>query len=35
MVIPVREDKLYRSWNPIALPHSNAVVLYLMDVSGR
>ena len=34
MVIPVREDKLYRSWNPVALPHSNAVVLYLMDVSG-
>ena len=34
MVIPVREDKLYRSWNPIALPQSNAVVLYLMDVSG-
>ena len=34
MVIPVREDKLYRSWNPISLPHSNAVVLYLMDVSG-
>ncbi len=34
MVIPVREDKLYRSWNPVPLPHSNAVVLYLMDVSG-
>ncbi|MCA1693433.1 MAG: DUF444 family protein, partial [Actinobacteria bacterium] len=34
MVIPVREDKLYRSWNPIALPTSNAVILYLMDVSG-
>ena len=34
MVIPVREDKLYRSWNPVFLPHSNAVVLYLMDVSG-
>ena len=34
LVIPVREDKLYRSWNPIALPMSNAVVLYLMDVSG-
>ncbi len=34
MVIPVREDKLYRSWNPVALPTSNAVVLYLMDVSG-
>jgi uncharacterized sporulation protein YeaH/YhbH (DUF444 family) len=34
LVIPVREDKLYRSWNPVPLPHSNAVVLYLMDVSG-
>ncbi len=34
MVIPVREDKLYRSWNPVFVPHSNAVVLYLMDVSG-
>ncbi len=34
MVIPVREDKLYRSWNPTPLPHSNAVVFYLMDVSG-
>jgi uncharacterized sporulation protein YeaH/YhbH (DUF444 family) len=34
LVIPVREDKLYRSWNPVFLPHSNAVVLYLMDVSG-
>src|ERR1700753_2647869 len=34
IVIPVREDKLYRSWNPVFLPHSNAVVLYLMDVSG-
>jgi sporulation protein YhbH len=34
IVIPVREDKLYRSWNPIYLPQTNAVVLYLMDVSG-
>jgi uncharacterized sporulation protein YeaH/YhbH (DUF444 family) len=34
MVIPVREDKLYRSWNPIALPQFNALILYLMDVSG-
>ncbi len=33
-VIPVREDKLYRSWNPVILPQSNAVVFYLMDVSG-
>ena len=34
LVIPIREDKLYRSWNPIAVPQFNAVVLYLMDVSG-
>ena len=34
LVIPIREDKLYRSWNPIALPQFNAVVFYLMDVSG-
>ncbi|QEH37767.1 hypothetical protein OJF2_63580 [Aquisphaera giovannonii] len=34
LVIPIREDKLYRSWNPISLPQFNAVVLYLMDVSG-
>ena len=34
LVIPVREDKLYRSWNSVPLPQSNAVVLYLMDVSG-
>jgi uncharacterized sporulation protein YeaH/YhbH (DUF444 family) len=33
-VIPVREDKLYRSWNPVVLPQSSAVVFYLMDVSG-
>jgi uncharacterized sporulation protein YeaH/YhbH (DUF444 family) len=34
LVIPIREDKLYRSWNPIALPQFNAIVFYLMDVSG-
>ncbi len=34
LVIPIREDKLYRSWNPIALPQFNAVVFNLMDVSG-
>ncbi len=34
LVIPIREDKLYRSWNPISLPQFNAVIFYLMDVSG-
>ncbi len=34
IVIPVREDKLFRSWNPLHLPQANAVIIYLMDVSG-
>lgn len=34
MIIPVREDKRYRSWKEYPRPHNNAVVFYLMDVSG-
>ena len=34
IVIPVREDKLYRSWNSVPLPQTCAVIFYLMDVSG-
>ncbi len=34
LVIPVREDKRYRSWEERPLPESNAVVIYMMDVSG-
>ena len=33
-VIPIREDKLYRSWKTYRKPESNAVILYMMDVSG-
>jgi sporulation protein YhbH len=33
-IIPIREDKRYRSWQERPLPESNAVVLYMMDVSG-
>ncbi len=33
-VIPVREDKQYRSWKEIPLPQSVAVLVYMMDVSG-
>jgi uncharacterized sporulation protein YeaH/YhbH (DUF444 family) len=29
-----REDRRYRSWNPVPNPQSNAVVIYMMDVSG-
>ena len=34
IVVPVREDKRYRSWRLHELPQSNAVVIYMMDVSG-
>jgi uncharacterized sporulation protein YeaH/YhbH (DUF444 family) len=34
VVIPVREDKRYRSWRISWLPESNAVIIYIMDVSG-
>ena len=34
IVIPYGEDKRYRSVKPIREPQQNAVILYLMDVSG-
>jgi len=34
IVIPIREDRLYRSWKTVDRPEANAVVLYMMDVSG-
>ena len=34
MVIPVKEDKRYRSWRTIQKPETNAVIIYIMDVSG-
>jgi sporulation protein YhbH len=33
-VWPVREDKRYRSWRTTFEPESNAVIIYMMDVSG-
>ena len=33
-IIPIREDKRYRSWKDTPLPETNAVVIYIMDVSG-
>jgi hypothetical protein len=33
-VWPIKEDKYYRSWKTIAEQESNAVVIYMMDVSG-
>ncbi len=33
-VLPVREDKRYRSWKTRYEPESNAVIIYMMDCSG-
>ena len=34
IVIPIREDKQYRSWKEVHQPQSVAVIIYMMDVSG-
>lgn len=34
IIVPIREDMRYRSWKEQLLPESNAVIIYMMDVSG-
>lgn len=34
IIIPIREDLRFRSWNEVKKPQSNAVIIYMMDVSG-
>jgi hypothetical protein len=34
IVVPIRDDTRYRSWKDEFLPESNAVIIYMMDVSG-
>ncbi|MEO6950233.1 MAG: DUF444 family protein [Polyangia bacterium] len=34
IIVPIRDDKRYRSWKTVPLPQSNAVIIYMMDVSG-
>ena len=34
IVVPLQPDKRYRSWREVRLPENNAVILYIMDVSG-
>ncbi|HVR74681.1 MAG TPA: DUF444 family protein [Planctomycetota bacterium] len=34
VVVPVREDRRFRSWKTKSVPESSAVILYMMDVSG-
>jgi sporulation protein YhbH len=34
LVLPIREDKRYRAWTEVKQPQANAVIIYMMDVSG-
>jgi uncharacterized protein len=34
VVIPIRDDKRFRSWTTRSEPVANAVIIYMMDVSG-
>jgi sporulation protein YhbH len=34
VIIPIPDDKRYRSWNTVSEPVANAVIVYMMDVSG-
>jgi len=34
VIIPIRDDRRYRTWRVIEKPQSNAVIIYMMDVSG-
>ena len=34
IIVPEREDRLYRSWKTTTQPETNAAIIYMMDVSG-
>ncbi|MGP1345906.1 MAG: DUF444 family protein [Phycisphaerales bacterium] len=34
VIIPIKRDMRYRSWNEVAKPQNNAVIIAMMDVSG-
>ncbi len=34
IIIPIKEDLRYRSWTQVRKPQSNALIVYMMDVSG-
>ncbi len=34
MIVPIPDDKRFRSWSTVQEPEANAVVVYMMDVSG-
>jgi hypothetical protein len=34
VVVPIKDDFRYRTWKTTTLPETNAVIIYMMDVSG-
>ncbi|MFA4875491.1 MAG: DUF444 family protein [bacterium] len=34
LIIPVREDRVYRTWKEVVKPRSRALIVYMLDVSG-
>ncbi len=34
VIIPIKNDLRFRTWNEVKKPQSNAVIVYMMDVSG-
>jgi uncharacterized sporulation protein YeaH/YhbH (DUF444 family) len=34
LIVPVREDRVYRTWRKVETPKSRALIVYMMDVSG-
>jgi len=34
IVVPLKQDMRFRSWNEVKSPQSNAAIIYMMDVSG-
>lgn len=34
IVVPIKRDRRYRSWKEVKKPQSNALIVYMMDVSG-
>lgn len=34
VIVPIGEDKRYRSWSTVSSPRASAVIIYVMDVSG-
>ncbi|MFM9957492.1 MAG: DUF444 family protein [Phycisphaerales bacterium] len=34
LIVPIKRDMRYRSWNEVKKPQNNAVIVYMMDVSG-